>query len=631
MQCLFKAISLTGIELLFLQTLGFPRKKFYHEENILENQIINSSLHFCHARFLKSTNFTLSSLVLALFLSSNMAYAKDPLYSETCVHHEARTFGEKSTAFGECSLAAGDGATALGASTDASPTNTAVGFHAHATFDQIYEHHNENSTAVGFNSNAHLANSTAVGMESQSYGFNSTSVGQQAKAHANNSTAVGQNTLASKTGSTAIGINAKSINVNSVALGTDSVTDHDNQVSIGQKITDATTGAVSYITRTLSNLTDGTDAHDAVNKGQLDKAIASISGGVSAADAQKMADTAQSDAVTTANEHTDTEISKVLNSGSSTTKNAFAIGQDATANGEISTAAGQNAQAKGKNSVALGANSVADKDNQVSIGQKITDATTGAVSYITRTFSNLTDGTDAHDAVNKGQLDTAKSDAISTANQYTDSSITGLKLDEKLSTADSNAQKYATTAQTAANKYTYDTVSKVNEKALKEANTYTDDTAKKTLKTASENTERRALIAENNAVTRSNTYTDESSSRTLESANTYTNHRAAQAENNAVARSNNYTDNRFGELKNQVDRNEKRANGGIAGAMAMTAIPSVPGHNFSFGMAASGYRDQGAIAAGVKANITQDTTVSLNTAWDSGNGVGVAAGFSVGW
>ncbi|ECC8137844.1 hypothetical protein DD846_17780 [Salmonella enterica] len=388
---------------------------------------------------------------------------------------------------------------------------------------------------------------------------------------------------------------------------------------------------MSYITRTLSNLTDGTDAHDAVNKGQLDKAIASISGGVSAADAQKMADTAQSDAVTTANEHTDTEISKVLNSGSSTTKNAFAIGQDATANGEISTATGQNAQAKGKNSVALGANSVADKDNQVSIGQKITDATTGAVSYITRTLSNLTDGTDAHDAVNKGQLDTAKSDAISTANQYTDSSITGLKLDEKLSTADSNAQKYATTAQTAANKYTYDTVSKVNEKALKEANTYTDDTAKKTLKTASENTERRALIAENNAVTRSNTYTDESSSRTLESANTYTNHRAAQAENNAVARSNNYTDNRFGELKNQVDRNEKRANGGIAGAMAMTAIPSVPGHNFSFGMAASGYRDQGAIAAGVKANITQDTTVSLNTAWDSGNGVGVAAGFSVGW
>ncbi|EGI6071108.1 hypothetical protein AA143_003860 [Salmonella enterica subsp. enterica serovar Denver] len=666
MQSLFKAISLTGIEFLFLQALGFPRKKFYHEENILENQIIHFSLPFCHARFLKSTNFTLSSLVLALFLSSNVAYAA--------------------------------GEVTIGNNASASPYGVAIGDDANASGS----------------------------------GSGGVAIGGSASVKKNLGIAVGELTEARGESSVVIGAFGIADGKQSVALGANSRAKNDDEVNIGIWSND---GLKLYGTRTLSGLSAGTKDDEAVNKKQLDTAIASISGGVSAADAQKMADTAQSDAVTTANEHTDTEISKVLNSGSSTTKNAFAIGQDATATGEISTATGQNAQAtgngstatgqaaiatgpgstatgqnaqaKGKNSVALGANSVADKDNQVSIGQKITDATTGAVSYITRTLSNLTDGTDAHDAVNKGQLDTAKSDAISTANKYTDSSITGLKLDEKLSTADSNAQKYATSAQTAANKhtddeigrldtkaqgyatsaqseaekytdnaksdaistankytdssitglkldeklstadsnaqkyatsaqtaankYTDDTVSKVNEKALKEANTYTDDTAKKTLKTASENTERRALIAENNAVTRSNTYTDESSSRTLESANTYTNHRATQAENNAVARSNNYTDNRFGELKNQVDRNEKRANGGIAGAMAMTAIPSVPGHNFSFGMAASGYRDQGAIAAGVKANITQDTTVSLNTAWDSGNGVGVAAGFSVGW
>ncbi|EMP4144966.1 YadA-like family protein [Salmonella enterica] len=618
MQSLFKAISLTGIEFLFLQALGFPRKKFYYEENILENQIIHFSLPFCHARFLKSTNFTLSSLVLALFLSSNVAYAA--------------------------------GEVTIGNNASASPYGVAIGDDANASGS----------------------------------GSGGVAIGGSASVKKNLGIAVGELTEARGESSVVIGAFGIADGKQSVALGANSRAKNDDEVNIGIWSND---GLKLYGTRTLSGLSAGTKDDEAVNKKQLDTAIASISGGVSAADAQKMADTAQSDAVTTANEHTDTEISKVLNSGSSTTKNAFAIGQDATATGEISTATGQNAQAtgngstatgqaaiatgpgstatgqnaqatgngstatgqaaiatgpgstatgqnaqaKGKNSVALGANSVADKDNQVSIGQKITDATTGAVSYITRTLSNLTDGTDAHDAVNKGQLDTAKSDAISTANKYTDSSITGLKLDEKLSTADSNAQKYATSAQTAANKYTDDTVSKVNEKALKEANTYTDDTAKKTLKTASENTERRALIAENNAVTRSNTYTDESSSRTLESANTYTNHRATQAENNAVARSNNYTDNRFGELKNQVDRNEKRANGGIAGAMAMTAIPSVPGHNFSFGMAASGYRDQGAIAAGVKANITQDTTVSLNTAWDSGNGVGVAAGFSVGW
>ncbi|ELC2816047.1 YadA-like family protein, partial [Salmonella enterica] len=133
------------------------------------------------------------------------------------------------------------------------------------------------------------------------------------------------------------------------------------------------------------------------------------------------------------------------------------------------------------------------------------------------------------------------------------------------------------------------------------------------------------------AIKEANIYTDNSASQAVSSANSYTDRRSTQAENNAVARSNDYTNQRFSALKQQVDRNEKRANGGIAGAMAMSAIPSVPGHDFSFGMAASGYRDQGAIAAGVKANVTPNTSVSLNTAWDSGNGVGVAAGVAVGW
>ncbi|EHN6228755.1 YadA-like family protein [Salmonella enterica] len=209
--------------------------------------------------------------------------------------------------------------------------------------------------------------------------------------------------------------------------------------------------------------------------------------------------------------------------------------------------------------------------------------------------------------------------------------MTGLKLDEKLSTADSNAQKYATSAQTAANKYTDDTVSKVNEKALKEANTYTDDTAKKTLKTASENTERRALIAENNAVTRSNIYTDESSSRTLESANTYTNHRATQAENNAVARSNNYTDNRFGELKNQVDRNEKRLNAGIAGVTALSSIPYSSGNKFSYGIGMGNYQNGNAVAAGVQFRVSPSTNVRLNISWDSAGNNATGVGIAGGW
>ncbi|EKC2616581.1 hypothetical protein OOO38_005200, partial [Salmonella enterica] len=105
----------------------------------------------------------------------------------------------------------------------------------------------------------------------------------------------------------------------------------------------------------------------------------------------------------------------------------------------------------------------------------------------TRILSGVSDGVNDDEAVNRKQLN----DVASTASR---------------------------TAATAKNE------------AVRDANKYTDDTAKKTLKTANEHTERRAVVAENNAVTRSNVYTDESSSRTLNSANTYTNHRAAQAE-----------------------------------------------------------------------------------------------------
>lgn len=291
-------------------------------------------------------------------------------------------------------------------------------------------------------------------------------------------------------------------------------------------------------------------------------------------------------------EHQEAKISAgesaiLIGDNSKTEGNGIAIGKNTTS---------------ANDAIALGNYSVATMANELSIGnddglnRKITHMADGTNDSDGATIHNINEATEQLENRLTQSMNTSHDDAIGQAKTYTD-----------------------------------DTTSDANAKVLREATTYTDDTAKETLKTANEQTERRAVIAENNAVTRSNTYTDERSSRTLEKANTYTNHQVAQAENNAVTRSNDYTNKRFGELKHQVDRNEKRANGGIAGAMAMTAIPSVPGHNFSFGMAASGYRDQGAVAAGVKANITQDTTVSLNTAWDSGNGVGVAAGFSVGW
>ncbi|EGT3611706.1 hypothetical protein FAP59_19235 [Morganella morganii] len=260
--------------------------------------------------------------------------------------------------------------------------------------------------------------------------------------------------------------------------------------------------------------------------------------------------------------------------------------------GTDSYAAGKESKATGVNSIALGANSRAKDANEMNIGiwSKVPSETTPEqpvnrlfrsapvvqeeyVQTGTRLLSGLSDGKKDDDAVTKKQLD---------------------EVDKTASERVARARKEAVTE---ANKYTDETTSAASKKVLGEANTYTDTES--------------ALM--------------------LQRAKIHTLNQSVQAENNAVARSNAYTDNRVSSLKQEVDRNEKRANGGIAGAMAMSAIPSVAGHDFSFGMALSGYRDQTAIAAGIKANITGDTSVSLNTAWDSGNGVGAAAGFAVGW
>ncbi|ELQ6859465.1 YadA-like family protein [Salmonella enterica] len=317
-------------------------------------------------------------------------------------------------------------------------------------------------------------------------------------------------------------------------------------------------------------------------------------------------------------EHQEAKISAgesaiLIGDNSKTEGNGIAIGKNATS---------------GNDSIALGNNSVATGANELSIGnengltRKITHMADGTNDSDGATIHNLKSEISRLDTIALDYADTKKEQAITVANQYTDAAKTAAidvankYTDSEITTLDTQAQGYATAAKS---------------EAVRDANQYSDDKAQKTLKSANDYTERRAVVAENNAVTRSNAYTDESSSRTLESANTYTNHRSVQAENNAVARSNAYTDNRFGELKHQVDRNEKRANGGIAGAMAMSGIVPVPGNDFSFGIATSGYRDQGAIATGVQARISPNANINMKAAWDSGNGVGVVAGLNIGW
>ncbi|EJW2053100.1 hypothetical protein NSR63_004239, partial [Salmonella enterica] len=329
----------------------------------MENQIIHF-LPTYHTKFLKSTNFTLSSLVLALFLSSNVTYAA--------------------------------GEVTIGDNPMASPYGVAIGSEAKAS------------------------------------GSGSVAIGAGADSKENLGISVGDNTTAMGESSVVIGASGIAEGKQSVALGANSRAKNDNEVNIGIWSND---GLKLYGTRTLSGLSAGTKDDEAVNKKQLDTAIASISGGVSAEEAQKMADTAQNNAVTEAKTHTDTEINKVLKSGSSTANGGFSIGDSAQATGDNSiatgvsahaeqtgsvatgayayatgvdsTATGNQSIAKGKNSVALGANAVAKNDNEVNIGIWTTNQG-GAFSTQTgtRTLSGLSDGVNPDEAVNKGQLDT---------------------------------------------------------------------------------------------------------------------------------------------------------------------------------------------------------------------------------
>ncbi len=89
-----------------------------------------------------------------------------------------------------------------------------------------------------------------------------------------------------------------------------------------------------------------------------------------------------------------------------------AVGTGAVATGVGATAIGEGAVASADNSVALGSGSVADRANSVSVGSAGSE----------RQITNVAEGTEATDAVNKAQLDRG----VASANTYTDTKFQGL-------------------------------------------------------------------------------------------------------------------------------------------------------------------------------------------------------------
>lgn len=126
-------------------------------------------------------------------------------------------------------LTSGSGSTALGERSSARSYDTAIGYQATVTAD--------NSTAIGANTTIHSVNSVAVGANAI---VEQSAVG---------GTAIGQNSRVQSGAS------------NSVAIGSNSIADENNTVSVGTPDN----------MRKITNVADGVNKTDAVNKRQLGK------------------------------------------------------------------------------------------------------------------------------------------------------------------------------------------------------------------------------------------------------------------------------------------------------------------------------------------------------------------------
>nr|WP_246174180.1 YadA-like family protein [Paraburkholderia hayleyella] len=214
-----------------------------------------------------------------------------------------------------------------------------------------------------------------------------------------------------------------------------------------------TTGTVA-----LGNVKAGLTSNDAVNVSQLKPMVDALGGGA-AIDAKTGAVSGPSYGIQGG---TYTTVGDALGKlDTATTKNTTDITKNTGDITNLSTtvntlqnggsryfkAAGKNddtdeAKASGKNSIAIGANSVAERDNSLSVGRAEIKDGTGTVTQteITRQITNVADGTQAKDAVNKGQLDTVNT-AATKAQTAADAAKSGLD------TLDGLAVKYDSTSK----------------------------------------------------------------------------------------------------------------------------------------------------------------------------------------
>ncbi|ECE6155064.1 hypothetical protein DPK65_23345, partial [Salmonella enterica subsp. enterica] len=191
---------------------------------------------------------------------------------------------------------------------------------------------------------------------------------------------------------------------------------------------------------------------------------------------------------------------------------------------------------------------------------------------------------------------------------------------------------------------------------LIDANTYTDNSvnnATSEMKSYTDASSHQTLIDANsytdNTKSELTEYVNNSSQNVYEKSVNYTDARIQETGTYFTEQSTKYTDSRFADALNYTDRqidsvnkrisnldrkinkNRKQASAGIAGAMAMSAIPQKFSYEASFGMGIAHFDGEQAISAGGYYNLNNRAVVSLKTSLDTQNNLGIAAGLSYGW
>jgi autotransporter adhesin len=374
--------------------------------------------------------------------------------------------GDNSLAVGASSMAGGANSMAVGYGATASSDNAlAVGENATAKDGNAVAVGYGNTAsgngavALGDPDTATGQGAVAVGYDSTANGQSAVAVGSTATANGASAIAVGDTANATADNTIALGANATANLANSIALGAGSATTVGaltNYQAYGLTAPQTSSGEVNVGNRQITGVAAGSAADDAVNLAQLE-AVSSQGAATSAlavkydpdssgnptntvtltgdgSGAQVLitnlaagAETATStDAVNgsqlwhwtqdTSNIYSNYSlyndiqnaqasggslkyfnVNSTLANSSASGSNSIAIGPQATSSGTNSVAMGNGASAMADNSVAIGAGSVADRANTVSVGSAGNE----------RQITNVAAGTQATDAVNLGQMDSA--------------------------------------------------------------------------------------------------------------------------------------------------------------------------------------------------------------------------------